>query len=1188
MDFVHLHLHTQFSLLDGAIRLNDLMKRCKELDYGAVAITDHGNMFGAQKFFKLAQKNKDHKIKPIIGSEVYVARGSRLDKLKGERPYHLVLLARDMEGYRNLSRLSSLGSLEGMHYKPRVDRELLGRYSKGLIALSACLAGEVPQRILDGDLEAARQAAVDLRDLFEPGCFYLEVQKNGLAEQDRVNSEVANLSELLGIPMVATADCHYLRREDSEAHDTLLAIQTGTELEDGERLQLQSDQFYFKGKDEIFEQFREFPSAIDNTVVIAERCNVDLGFKGYLLPKFGENIEGGSTEMLRTAAYAGLERRLERLRRRGEIAAKDDEYKERLEYELGIITGKGFSDYFLIVADFIEKAKELGVPVGPGRGSGAGSLVAYSVGITELDPLRFNLLFERFLSPNRPDMPDFDIDFCQRKRDKVLDYVNTRYGSDHVSQIITYATINSKTAIRDVARKLKIPRPEIDRIAKLFPDGPAAAERTIPDMIDGWTDKESGERMPGDAKIKEASELDELHKQWFRIAISIEKLNRQPGVHAAGVVISSEPLLDVIPLYRMKDGAVVTQYSKEEVEAVGLVKFDFLGLKTLTVIEDCLSLIKKNGKEVPVLEDLTLDRKEVYGLITSGETTGVFQLESPGFRTLLRRLAPDRFGDIVAVLALYRPGPLKGGMVDDFIKRKRGQVPVEYPHESLREALSETYGIIVYQEQVMRIVSVIAGFSLSKADEFRKVISKKKKDLIPQFHKDFIEGGKANGHSEAFLESLFTTIEKFAEYGFNKSHSAAYAFVTYWTGYLKANFPVEFMAALMSLDRDKPEKMVNYLNECRRMGIPVGSPDINVAELDFMVEGKKIYFGLAGIRNVGEGAAEAILEERLKGGRFKSFSDCVERVDSKRVNKRVFEWLIHAGAFDGFGVARGSMLENLDSVLSLAQAAQRDRAVGQRGLFGFGGPKKQPAPKGIAVAEASSEESPALGGGFRGFLDKETLNREREALGFYLTAHPLDRYVSFLGTLKVQSAEELEEARDGSRVKMAGVISAVDVRSDKATGRVKMARFRVEDKTGVVNAFVFGQVFEKYEEFIRGSEALIVEGTMSVEEEGESQSRSLKVDSLELMSLAAREGVGAVELLGDASLISTEQLRELERMVVAKGGALPVRMELLFPSLGRVRMEWDDEHRVSLDEELLCLMMGIFGERGVRFVSKSG
>ena len=1178
MGFVHLHVHTQFSLLDGAIRLTDLFPRCKELGFDSVAQTDHGNMFGAVKFFEGA---KAAGIKPIIGCEVYVAPQGRAIRKKKSSPYHLVLLAKDDEGYANLSRLVSLGYLEGFYSKPRVDKEILRRYAKGLFGLSGCLSGEIPKLILGNKLDRAHETALEFRDIFEPDSFYLEIQKNGLVEQDQVNQELLNMSELTGIPVVATNDCHYLRKADHEAHEVLMCIQTGKKLEDAKRMSFSTDQFYLKSTEDMYEQFSDVQFALENSVKIAEQCNVTIKMGEFLLPRYPTPTEETTDDYLRDLAVTGLQQHLERLRGKGETP-DEAVYQERLDYELGVISNMGFSDYFLIVWDFIRYSRENNITVGPGRGSGAGSLVAFTVGITQVDPIQFDLLFERFLNPDRVNMPDFDIDFCKRKREQVIDYVTRLYGKERVSQIITYSSLNPKQAIRDVGRVLGLSFVETDKITKLFPDGPQAAEVSIPELI------------KSDPQVRAAAQQDDLHKRVFEIAGSLEKLNRQAGVHAAGVVISKDPLLDVAPLCIGKNGETVSQFAMEELEKVGLVKFDFLGLKTLTVLDEALRLIKVNGKQPPVLEDIPLDRPEVFRLISSGETAGIFQMESVGFRKLLRNLRPDRFGDIVAVLALYRPGPLGSDMDKTYVKRKRGEVKVEYPHESLEPVLNDTYGVILYQEQVMRIASIIAGFSMSKADELRKAMGKKKLEKMAQLKQEFLKGAAERGHARGFAESLMSTLEKFGKYGFNKSHSAAYAYISYWTAFLKANYPVEFMAGLTSLDKNNPEKMVTNLAECRRMRIRVRVPDINKSEQDFSVAGDEILFGLSGIRNVGEAAVEAVIEERDKNGPFKDFYDFCVRLDSRKVNKRVVEGLVNAGAFDCFRVSRPRLLEELERTLALAQAEQKDRAVGQKSLFGARPKAKKRRTTAKMAAIEQHERS--------GYLSRQTLQAEKEAIGFYLSGHPLDGYVGILNKLTSHTLSDLVEVPDGTQVVIAGVVRTLDERKERRSNGT-MGRIELEDRYGVVSVLAFSRAYEPARELMQGQEPVLIKGTLKVEGPGGYQQRNGGYQREN--EVASQEGantiiVRAEEIFSfeDEAERSTRGIRvklesdgkydhrveTLAEIVEEHTGGIPLSLELVVPGMGRVHVGPRPGTGIAFSEDALHAISSVVGKGSMQFL----
>jgi DNA polymerase III subunit alpha len=1167
MSFVHLHMHTQFSLLDGAIRLADLFNRCVELGFTSVAMTDHGNMYGTIKFYEGARKAG---LKPIIGCETYVAPNGRLERKKGKSPHHLVLLARNNEGLANLSRLVSLGFLEGFYVKPRIDREILTKYSKGLIGLSACLSGEIPRLLLAGKTDEAHKAALAYQEIFEPDSFYLEMQKNGMVEQDRVNEGLCELSEATGIPLVATNDCHYLRREDHEAHEVLMCIQTGKKLEDEKRMRLSTDQFYIKSEEEMYEQFKGHEQALENTVKIADACNISIKMGEFMLPEFPAP-EGESTDsFLARMATENLTKHLEKLRAGG---GEPDPvlYQKRLEYELGVIQKMGFSDYYLIVWDFINQARKMGIAVGPGRGSGAGSLVAFTVGITKLDPIRFDLLFERFLNPARLDMPDFDIDFCKRKRDKIIEYVTQFYGKERVSQIATYSSLNPKAAVRDVGRVLGFSFKETDTITKLFPDGPEAAKTTIATQIQT------------NSKIRRISEQDDRHKKLFKIASALEKLNRQAGIHAAGVVIAREPLIDVAPLWTGKNGEVVCQYAKEELEKVGLVKFDFLGLKTLTVIDESINLIRRNDKTPPDLDELPLDLPEVYSLISSGQTHGVFQMESDGFRRLVRNLGPDRFDDIIAVLALYRPGPLGGGMVDTYVNRKHGLESIDYGHKLLEPVLKDTYGVIVYQEQVMRISSEIAGFNMSKADELRKAMAKKKIDKMAILRDEFIAGGLERGHSKTLLAKLMNTLEQFGEYGFNKSHSAAYAYISYWTAYLKANFPVEFMAALTSLDKNDPVKMVSNLAECRRMEIRVRVPHINKSDMDFTVSGDEILFGLSGIKNVGVTAVEAILKERDANGEFKDFYNFLVRVDSQRVNKRVVEGLVNAGAFDCFTRTRRTLLTNLDQTLSLAQSEQKDRAIGQKSLFAARPPasaQKKRKHDTASVPKSALYEPD--------FIDRETLHAEKEAIGFYLSGHPLDGFLGIIGELTSHLISDVQELGNGTEVVVAGVVRSISEKQQKR-GTGVMARIELEDRFGVITVMAFSTIYEPSRDIVQGREPIIIRGRVKAEsaqddDRPDRRTVELLADSISLFAEEAARSTRAISLDIRADTDCSKALLSLQKVVRTYQGSIPLQFQLEVPGRGRVRMQPHKDYCLRMHEDALQAISTLVGKHGIRFL----
>ncbi|HED23501.1 MAG TPA: DNA polymerase III subunit alpha, partial [Firmicutes bacterium] len=904
-DFVHLHCHTEFSLLDGAARINDLVERAAANNMPAVAITDHGTMFGVIDFYRAAKKAG---IKPIIGCEVYVALRSRLQKevRRDDSQYHLVLLAENNTGYQNLTRLVSAGFLEGFYYKPRIDRELLEKHHEGLIAMSACLAGEIPTLILQRQPDKAREAAVYYRDLFGPDNFYLELHDHGLPEQKIVNEGLIRISKEENIPLAASNDVHYLNREDAAVHDVLLCIQTGKTVDDEDRMRFEKQEFYFKTAGEMAERFEEYPEALANTVLIAERCNVEKDFSQRHLPEFDLPEGDNPHEYLKKLCYQGLEKRYSDI---------TPEMRERLEYELSVIRQMGFANYFLIVWDLIEYARKAQVIVGPGRGSAAGSLVAYCLGITNIEPLQHSLLFERFLNPERISMPDIDIDFCDDKRDRVLHYVTKKYGQERVAQIITFGTMAARAAVRDVGRAMAIPYAEVDRIAKLIPMEP---------------------KMTITKALKQSRELQQLYREdryreLLDTSLAVEGMPRHASTHAAGVVIAREPLVNYVPLYRTADGAVVTQFPMNTLEDLGLLKMDFLGLKTLSIIGEALDNIRRRHEMEIKIEEIPLDDPNTYAMLSQGETTGTFQLESAGMRNVLRELIPNKFEDLIAVVALYRPGPMD--QIPVFIESKHGHRRIKYAHPVLEPILNETYGVIVYQEQIMEIAARMAGFTLGQADLLRRAIGKKKKEILDQQQELFIQGCTKNGYSEDLAAEIYDLILKFASYGFNKSHAAAYALIAYQTAYLKANYPVEYMAAIMTVYCSNSDKVALYIADCRRMGLEVLPPDINESETHFTVVGnKKIRFGLAAVKNVGLGAIESIIQNR-RDKPYASLRDFTSRVDMRLCNRKVLESLIKCGAFDSLGGHRAQYLAAMDDLLMHGQCVQRERENGQISMF---------------------------------------------------------------------------------------------------------------------------------------------------------------------------------------------------------------------------------------------------------------
>ena len=1011
MAFVHLHVHSEYSLLDATCRVSELVGRAAELGMPALALTDHGVLSGAIKFYQAA---RDQGIKPLLGCELYVAPGSRKDRdaRQGQTYYHLVTLAADMDGWRNLLALVNKAHTEGFYYKPRVDLELLDRHSKGLIALSACESGEVQKLLLKGRKEEALKAAGRLSEIF-PGRFYLELQDHGLERSRSLIRGQLELARRLGLPYVASADVHYISPDDREAHQVLINIQGGKRLGGPDARSFDGDGYHFLTEEEIRGRFRELPEAVDRTLEVADRCELELSFGKHLLPDFPVPEEFSSPqEYLAHLAWQGAKARF------GEPLP--EEVKERLSYELSVIERMGLASYFLIVQDFVRYARKQKIPVGPGRGSAAGSLVAYVLGITQVDPLRWGLLFERFLNPDRVSLPDIDIDFCIRGRDEVIRYAAQRYGQDHLAQIGTFDRMASRSVVRDVARVLGLPYEKADRIAKKIPFG-----------------------MPLDQALEKIPDLKELEagdaeaRRLFAIARKLEGLLRNASTHAAGVVISPEPLEKYVPLLRLPDGQFVTQFDMHDLEALGLLKMDFLGLRNLTLLDDVCRLVEARAGVRTELSEIPLDDPATFELIRSGRTTGVFQLESAGMRALIRRLEPTEFRELIAILALYRPGPLESGMAEDYIERKHGRQPITYPHPSVEDILAETYGLPIYQDQVMLMAQRLAGFTLAEADLLRKAMGKKKPEVMAEMEARFVTGCMKNGIPEESARAIFADIEKFARYGFNKAHATSYAFITYWTAYFKAHFPTEFMAALLSSVQDNTDKLAAYIGECREMGIQVLPPDINESEVEFTPVGEGVIrFGLAAIKHVGRAAVEAILEAR-RTGPFTGFFDFCSRVDPERVNRETVECLIKAGAFDRFGPSRKGLLSLVDEGLRLAQLARKERASGQRSFFGV----EELVPK-LPVREDE-------------FPQGELLKFERELLGLYISGHPLDEHEARLKAAGVIPLAQAEEAR--GRFRVAGRVKASKVIS---TNGGRMAFLTLEDKTGEREVVVRDRLYE--------------------------------------------------------------------------------------------------------------------------------
>lgn len=1031
-EYIPLHLHTEYSLLDGSIKIDELIELAAAFRMPALAITDHGNLFGAIEFYKKVSKAG---LKPIIGCEVYVTPNSRFDKKEPLSPFHLILLAKDNEGYRNLSSLITKAYTEGFYYKPRIDRELLENHSRGLIALSSCLKGEIPYYLGRDMYEDAKKAIDKYLEIFGKENFFIEIQDNGLQEQVKVNKRLFDLARVFELQTVATNDCHYLRPEDARAHDVLLCIQTGKTVNDPDRLRFESKEFYFKSPEEMKKAFVEIPSAIRATWEIAERCNVKFELNAHLLPNFPVEKGISPDAILKDLAVTGLKERLG--------PTPPPIYSERLSMELDVINRMKYASYFLIVWDFIRFARERRIPVGPGRGSAAGSLVAYCLGITEIDPIKYNLLFERFLNPERISMPDIDVDFCTDRRAEVISYVAEKYGADRVSQIITFGTMAARGAVRDVGRALAMPYAEVDRIAKLIPEGPSIT-------ID--------EALRVEPQLKEAYETNPKIKDLIDIARRLEGLCRHASTHAAGVVVSPKPLTDLVPLYKNPtDNTITTQFDMTAIESLGLLKFDFLGLKTLTVIEKTLKHIKASKGIDLSLKDISLEDKETYKLLCSGQTTGIFQLESSGMRELLIKMQPDCFEDLIALVALYRPGPLGSGMVDDFIKSKRGLKPVKYEIHQLKEILSETYGVILYQEQVMRIANKLANFTMGQADILRKAMGKKKPEEMEKQKEAFIKGAVANGIPEKKAMRIFDLMAFFAEYGFNKSHSAAYAYLAYQTAFLKAHYPVEFMAANLSADMDKTEKIIKAISECRNMSIMILPPDINESDREFKVIGNAIRFGLEAVKGVGSSAIGHIIEIREKDGPFKSFEEFLSRIENKKVNKKVIEGLIKAGAFDSIGIGR-------KTALTMLERPRTNTSI--YNLFD----NKPLDDKDIPLTSDKIDK-------------KEILRFEKESLGFYITDHPLTNYREILSKMNYKKISELEEMPDRKDILTAAVISNVKKIRTKDKAEL-MAYVTVEDEEGNAEMLLFPDLYKELGVLIQKDSLISIKGTIDKTEKG--------------------------------------------------------------------------------------------------------
>ncbi len=1155
MAFAHLHTHSEFSLLDGANRLPELVQHVKKLGMDSLAVTDHGNLHGAWTFYETARAAG---IRPVLGFEAYLAFGPRQAQQKPQwapaNYSHLVLLAQNRTGYHNLVRLSSIGFKEGFYRRPRIDREVLERHSEGIVCLAACLSGEIALWLRAGRYDDARATARYLASTF-PGRFWLEIQSHGIPEERLVTEGMLQLGRELGLGVVATNDAHYLRREDAEAHDVLLAIGTGADLDDPKRFRFTGQESYVKSEAEMRSLFPDTLDAIAATQTVADSCEFDFE-KRYFLPGFP-----------RPEGFASDEAMLERLTAEGARGRYGDTLPtavaERLGYELSVINTAGYAGYFLIVEDFIRAARDRGIPVGPGRGSAAGSLVAYALRITDVDPLRFDLLFERFLNPERVSMPDIDIDFCFERRGEVIEYVRERYGRESVGQIITFGTLKARAALRDVARVLKVPPGEADRLTKLIPSGPAY-------------------NLPITEAVQKIAELRELvagnpvYQRLVDLASRIEGLSRHASVHAAGVVIAPGPLAEYVPVCTAptrgsgagSDGedAIICQYDMVALEQVGMLKMDILGLKTLTVIHDTLAMIGARGGTVPDMAVLSFDHPEVYEMLRRGRTAGVFQFESPLATETLRAIKCDRFDDLVACNALLRPGPLDAGMHTVFIRRRLGQEQVTYAHPLLEEILRTTFGVITYQEQVMRIANVLAGFTLAEADVLRKAVGKKDAELIRRELQRFVERGLAQGHSKKLMDELSAQIETFGRYGFNKSHSVAYSVLSYQTAWLKVHHPAEFMAALLSSEIGDTDTVVQYINEARDLGLEVLPPDVNESGYKFTVVGPtRIRFGLGAVRNVGRGAIESIIAART-GGRFATLADLAERLDLRLANRRVFESLIGAGACDALEGHRAQLFAGIDGVLGEANLKQQERDAGQESLFGAA-----PAQPDVPTTLAPVPQWP----------EAERLAREKEVLGFFISGHPLERYRTEVELFSTRTTATLASWSE-HQVTLAAVVTAVRRQISKKTGK-EYARITVEDFHGTAEAIVFPEAWARLSQTILPDLAMLLTGGYSTRDRGEDVAPFV-VESAQPLDDLRRTGSVALTLRWKGpNGVSADLIRSAAALCAAHPGAAPVYIEWTGPDGTQIRLR-SRRHRIEPEDEVVGALRGLLGEDAVLFV----
>jgi len=1166
--FVHLHLHTDYSLLDGACDIEELVDETARRSMAAVAVTDHGNLFAAESFYHKATVRG---VKPIIGCEVYVAKGSRLDR--GEQPprdaatgraaasesgqrgiNHLVLLCENAEGYHNLIKLVSAGFLEGFYYKPRIDYDLLSKHSRGLIALSACLSGAVTEGLVEQRPDLARASAYRLRDIFGKGNFFLEIQDQGLDIEKKINPEIVRLSKETGIPLVATNDCHYLTHADAHAQEVLLCIQTGKTLSDANRMKFPTDQFFFKTAEEMARVFGEIPEVLERTVAIADRCNVKIeavrnSFPDFQVPQ-GHTLDSFFEQVVREGFATRLPV-LEARARQGQLRKPLAEYETRLTDEIQMIKKMRYAGYFLIVWDFIRYAKAQGVPVGPGRGSAVGSMVSYALKITDVDPLQYDLLFERFLNPERVSMPDIDIDFCMRRRGEVIEYVTNKYGRSNVAQIITFGTMAAKAAIKDVGRAMDLPYGEVDRIAKLVPN---QLNITL------------AEALKQSPQLQSHIDSDQRYKDMMEVAKRLEGLARHASTHAAGVVISPEPLTDIVPLYKSSRDEITTQYDMKGLEHIGLLKMDFLGLTTLTVLQDAVRMIEQNRNVQLDLSTLALDDEATYKLFARGETTAIFQFESHGMRDILRRYQPTRLEDLTALNALYRPGPIQGGMIDDFINRKHGKKRVSYDLPELKEILEETYGVILYQEQVMQIANRLAGFSLGEADILRRAMGKKNREEMATQREKFVSGCLVRKVPVKKAEKIFDLMAEFAGYGFNKSHSCAYALLAYQTAYLKTHYPVEFMAALLTSETGNTEKVVKYITEARDLGVTVLPPDVNSSDLNFTPVGEAIRFGLQAIKNVGENTVRGILEARAKLGRFDSLYQFCDHVDTRLLNSRVLESLIKAGAMDTLGFRRAQIYAVIDRAMQQSQRRQREQSSGQHGLFG--GARD--------VVELIEEPLPDL----EEWPEHEMLASEFATVGFYISGHPMSKYAARLSDLGAIALSAIEGRSNGEEVTVAGIV--VSSRSMRSRKGDRWGILTLQDMTGVLEVLAFPESWARLDTVFKSGGPLVLKGRVNVEEGG---TRLAVLDCRRIEEIGQRPP-RLLRVRVEMEAIDTQVLDQLKQLFVSKPGSCSVAFDLVSRDGAVATLRADQ--RVRPDQEFVDEVCRLCGKNSVQLEAAAG